>query len=175
MKGIFLPTIQAMKEEGCPFRGCLYFGLMVTEGGTKVIEYNSRFGDPETQVVLPLMKSDLLSAMMATRNGTLKECNVEFSSEAACCVVVASKGYPVFAEKGKAITVGKDEEVRLFIAGAQKKDGCLVTSGGRVADVVAVAPTLREAVGKAYRHISVVSFDGMFHRSDIGKKALEAK
>lgn len=172
MREIFLPTITAMRKEGCTFTGCLYFGLMLTEDGPKVIEYNSRFGDPEAEVVLPLLESDLLAIMRATHDGTLSSTPVRFSSSSACCVVVASGGYPLHYEKGKTITVKPADEVSLFIAGAKEENGKLVTSGGRVADVVAIAPTLKQAIGKAYAHMDTIAFDGMYYRHDIGKKAL---
>ena len=171
MEKIFLPTINAMKAEGRTFKGCLYFGLMLTEEGPKVIEYNCRFGDPETQVVLPLMESDLLTVMQKTANGTLTEEDVKFSSGSAACVVLASKGYPEAYEKGKEITI-KETNACVYVAGAALKDGKLVTSGGRVLGVTATAPTLKEAVDKAYGEVKNVSFEGAYYRKDIGKRAL---
>lgn len=175
MKRIFLPTIRAMEAEGCPFRGCLYFGLMLTAQGPKVIEYNARFGDPETQVVLPLLEGDLLEIMLATREGRLKDVSFSFSSDAACCVVMASAGYPGSYEKGKEITIDDGLEEKLFIAGAVQKDGRLITSGGRVLGLTARAATLPEAMAKAYEGVSKIHFAGAFFRHDIGRKALEAK
>ncbi len=175
MEEIFLPTIRAMAEEGRPFKGCLYFGLMLTPKGPKVIEYNCRFGDPETQVVLPLLESDLLTVMMACRNGTLAETEVRFSAGAACCVVMASDGYPGSYEKGHEITVDGDFDAQLYIAGAKEKDGRLVTSGGRVLGVVATAPALKTAVARAYEQVEKVHFANAFYRRDIGQRALDAE
>ncbi len=173
MKEIFVPTMEAMKAEGRPFKGCLYFGLMLTKDGPKVIEYNCRFGDPETQVVLPLLKSDLLTVMRAVSDGKLAETAVEFSDGAACCVVMASHGYPGNYEKGKVITIDSNIDAEVFIAGAALKDGELVTSGGRVLGVTAVADTLGEAVSKAYANVEKVHFDKAHYRRDIGRRALE--
>lgn len=173
MKKIFLPTIKAMNQEGRTFRGCLYFGLMITEKGPKVIEYNSRFGDPETQVVLPLLQGDLLDIMMACTNGTLSDVDFRFSSDSACCVVAASGGYPVSYKKGYPVTL-PDDTSRIYIAGTKLQDGVQVTSGGRVLGVTETAPTLREAVDKAYRTMEKVSFQDMYYRKDIGARALEA-
>ena len=175
METIFLPTIRAMQEEGRPFKGCLYFGLMITPNGPKVIEYNCRFGDPETQVVLPLLKSDLLTVMQATTNGTLAETEVEFSDGSACCVVMASNGYPTSYEKGFAITMSEDASIHTYVAGAKlKEDGVLVTSGGRVLGVTATADTLADAINGAYHRVSEVKFDNAYYRRDIGQKALAA-
>ena len=177
MKEIFLPTIAAMNEEGRTFKGCLYFGLMITENGPKVIEYNCRFGDPETQVVLPLLKSDLLTIMQACENGTLNDTEVEFADGAACCVVIASGGYPEKYEKGKVISLNGAEDkenVNVFHAGSALKDGLLVTSGGRVLGVSATADTLENAIAEAYAAARKVHFDGMFMRSDIGARAMKA-
>ncbi|MBQ6495908.1 MAG: phosphoribosylamine--glycine ligase [Firmicutes bacterium] len=174
METIFLPTMEAMNEEGRTFQGCLYFGLMLTENGPKVIEYNCRFGDPETQVVLPLLKSDLLTIMQAVTEQRLAEVDVEFSSENACCVVVASGGYPASYEKGKEMTIGEMEgKTDIFIAGAKLEDGVLKTSGGRVLGVTSVADTLEEAIALAYRNVEKVQFDKAYHRTDIGRRALE--
>lgn len=173
MEKIFLPTIKAMNQEGRTFRGCLYFGLMITEKGPKVIEYNSRFGDPETQVVLPLLQGDLLDIMMACTNGTLSDVDFRFSSDSACCVVAASGGYPVSYKKGYPVTL-PDDTSRIYIAGTKLQDGVQVTSGGRVLGVTETAPTLREAVDKAYRTMEKVSFQDMYYRKDIGARALEA-
>ena len=176
MEKIFLPTIEAMKKEGREFRGCLYFGLMVTEQGPKVIEYNFRFGDPETQVVLPLLESDLLDIMIATRNGELKEDMVRFSEEKACCVVMASEGYPKKYETGYEIKVDGDFSGILYIAGAKKaEDGKLLTGGGRVLGVVVKGATLRQAVEGAYQQVEKVHFSNEYYRTDIGERALTAE
>ena len=174
METIFLPTIRAMKAEGREFRGCLYFGLMLTKDGPKVIEYNCRFGDPETQVVLPLLESDLLTIMQAVTNGTLTDCEVKFRDASACCVVLASKGYPVSYEKGYEITIPAEVLPHVFVAGAALKDGKLVTSGGRVLGVTAVADTLQEAVKEAYGLADQVTFGNKYCRRDIGTRALNA-
>ena len=171
---IFLPTVRAMAAEGRPFRGCLYFGLMLTDDGPKVIEYNCRFGDPETQVVLPLMESDLLTVMRACTEGTLAETEVKFSSRSACCVVLASQGYPGKYETGFPLTMTPEAAAHTYIAGAREKDGVLVTAGGRVAGVTAAAETLLEAVREAYRLAEGVQFANRYCRKDIGAKALEA-
>ena len=176
MEEIFLPTIRAMKAEGRPFKGCLYFGLMVTKDGPKVIEYNCRFGDPETQVVLPLLKSDLFTIMRAVSQGRLSEVPVEFSHEAACCLIIASGGYPAHYEKGKEVIVTDAErlsQAQVFHAGTALKDGKLVTSGGRVLGLTCTAPTLAEAVAKAYDAAKGITFEGAYHRGDIGAKALK--
>ncbi len=174
MKEIFLPTIAAMNAEGCPFKGCLYFGLMITADGPKVIEYNCRFGDPETQVVLPLMKSDLLTVMLAVENGTLAETPVEFSDGAACCVMLASGGYPGKYEKGKPIDLGKAPEMaEIYHSGTGRDaEGNLVTAGGRVLGVCCTAGDLKTAVERAYAAAGEVKWDGMMLRRDIGQRAL---
>lgn len=178
MKTIFLPTIRAMAAEGRPFRGCLYFGLMLTPEGPKVIEYNCRFGDPETQVVLPLLKSDLLTVMQAVEEGRLAETEVEFSDGAACCVVVASGGYPGKYASGKVISFADApvlREATVYHAGTKlDENGALVTAGGRVLGVTATAATLAEAVEKAYCATETVSFEGAYYRKDIGARALAA-
>ena len=174
MNKIFIPTMNAMNAEGRKFKGCLYFGLMLTPDGPKVIEYNCRFGDPETQVVLPLLKTDLLTIMKATEEETLKDLDIEFSDGAACCVVMASKGYPEAYEKGYEITVDSDIEADVFVAGAVQKDGKLLTSGGRVLGVVATGASLESAVLKSYEEVNKVHFDNAFYRKDIGKRALAA-
>jgi len=174
METIFLPTIRAMNAEGRTFKGCLYFGLMLTPKGPKVIEYNCRFGDPETQVVLPLLKSDLLTVMMATTNGTLEQTAVEFSEKHACCVVTASAGYPESYEKGFEITMTEKARSATFVAGAKLENGCLVTSGGRVTGTTAVADTLALAVRDAYRLAEGVVFENAYRRSDIGQRGLAA-
>ena len=174
METIFLPTIKAMQAEGRPFKGCLYFGLMLTPNGPKVIEYNCRFGDPETQVVLPLLESDLLTVMQATTNGTLAETEVKFSSGSACCVVVASAGYPTAYEKGFPITMTLETAAHTYVAGAALKDGQMVTSGGRVLGVTATAADLPAAIREAYRLVEGVQFEKAYCRRDIGQKALAA-
>ncbi len=175
MKTIFLPTIEAMKKEGREFRGCLYFGLMITKDGPKVIEYNCRFGDPETQVVLPLLKSDLLEIMMATTEGRLAECEVEFSEGACACVIMASAGYPEAYKSGYTITMDGSVKPYVYVAGAKMQDGELLTAGGRVLGVTAVSDTLPEALKIAYDRVGKVGFDGAYFRRDIGKRALMAK
>ena len=175
MQQIFLPTIDAMNREGRTFRGCLYFGLMITKAGPKVIEYNCRFGDPETQVVLPLLESDLLTVMQATTNGTLQDCDVVFSDGCAACVIMASDGYPASYEKGYEITVPQDVQDSVYVAGAALKDGTLVTNGGRVLGVTATAATLKEAVEAAYKKVATIHFDHAFWRRDSGARALAVK
>lgn len=174
-KEIFLPTVKAMNSEGRVFKGCLYFGLMLTEKGPKVIEYNCRFGDPETQVVLPLLESDLLEIMLATTNGTLSKEMVRFSDKAACCVVMASKGYPEKYDTGFELKIPEDMPLSVFVAGAKKKDGKLYTAGGRVLGAVAVADDLADAVHAVYADIDRIEFENSFYRKDIGKRALAAK
>ncbi len=174
MDTIFLPTIRAMKAEGWEFRGCLYFGLMITAQGPKVIEYNCRFGDPETQVVLPLLESDLLEIMMAVTEGRLGETPVRFRSGSACCVVLASEGYPAHYEKGYPITIPEDVLPFVYVAGAALKEGLLVTSGGRVLGVTAVADQLPDAVKQAYAMADRIVFANRFCRRDIGARALAA-
>ena len=174
METIFLPTVRAMNAEGRTFRGCLYFGLMLTPNGPKVIEYNCRFGDPETQVVLPLLKSDLLSILRACRNGTLAETAVQFSDEAACCVIMASRDYPEHYEKGFAITMPAEVAAHTYVAGAKCEGEKLLTSGGRVLGVTATAADLESAVKKAYERVERVHFDNAFYRHDIGQRALKA-
>ena len=174
MREIFLPTIEAMNAEGRSFRGCLYFGLMLTPDGPKVIEYNCRFGDPETQVVLPLLKSDLLTVMRACRDGRLAETPVEFSDGAACCVVLASDGYPEHYEKGFEIVMDGDIDADVFVAGAKLDGGKLLTNGGRVLGVTATADDLRSAVSRAYEQVEKVRFDNAYYRHDIGQRALAA-
>ena len=173
MEKIFLPTIDAMNKEGRTFKGCLYFGLMVTPNGPKVIEYNCRFGDPETQVVLPLLKSDLLEVMMAVRDGRLSEVPVEFSDEAAACVVMASGGYPVKYQSGYEISgldeKGQAEGVTVYHAGTKLIDGKFVTAGGRVLGVTATGKTLDEALAKAYAGVEKIHFTDAHYRKDIGR------
>ena len=175
MKKIFVPTIEAMNKEGRTFKGCLYFGLMLTPNGPKVIEYNCRFGDPETQVVLPLLESDLLTVMQAVTNSTLSDCPVKFGDKNACCVIMASEGYPLSYEKGYPITIPSELESTVYVAGAALKDGVLCTSGGRVLGVTAIADTMREAVDGAYKKVENIHFGNAYYRHDIGKKALMAK
>ena len=174
MKTIFLPTIEAMNKEGRTFKGCLYFGLMLTPDGPKVIEYNCRFGDPETQVVLPLLESDLYTVMRATTDGTLSECEVRFADKNACCVIMASKGYPEKYESGAEITISPDVKDSVFVAGAKCVDGKLVTAGGRVLGVTAVEDTLGEAIAAAYEKVKKVNFTTAFYRKDIGARAMKA-
>ena len=174
MDTIFLPTIKAMNAEGRTFKGCLYFGLMLTPNGPKVIEYNCRFGDPESQVVLPLLESDLLTVMQATTNSTLAETEVKFADKHACCVITASAGYPSSYGKGYPITMTEEADKHTYVAGAALKDGVLVTSGGRVTGTTAVADTLVDAIKEAYRLADGVQFENAYRRSDIGQRALAA-
>ena len=174
MEKIFLPTVNAMNAEGRTFKGCLYFGLMLTADGPKVIEYNCRFGDPETQVVLPLLESDLFTVMRAVTNGTLKNTEVRFKNCAAACVIIASGGYPVSYRKGFEIKMEESVKDSVYVAGAEIKNGRLVTSGGRVLGVTATALTLKEAICAAYEKAEKVSFNNAFYRKDIGSKALNA-
>ena len=174
METIFKPTINAMNNEGRTFKGCLYFGLMITPDGPKVIEYNCRFGDPETQVVLPLLKSDLLTIMQATTNGTLKDTEVEFYDAHACCVIMASKGYPTAYEKGFPMSIPTECSENVFVAGAAFKDGVLVTNGGRVLGATAIAASLEEAIDGAYKIVKTIHFDNAYYRNDIGRRALLA-
>ena len=175
MKEIFLPTVNAMNTEGRTFKGCLYFGLMVTKDGPKVIEYNCRFGDPETQVVLPLLESDLLTVMQAVTEERLAEVDVVFKKKNACCVIMASKGYPTAYEKGYEILIPEAVADKVFVAGATIKDGKLVTAGGRVLGVTEIADTLEDAVSASYEAVKTVSFGNAYYRNDIGKKALAVK
>ncbi|SHK32624.1 phosphoribosylamine--glycine ligase [Selenomonas ruminantium] len=173
---ILVPTIKAMEQEGKPYKGCLYAGLMITVEGPKVVEFNARFGDPETQVVLPLLNSDLVDIMLACADGTLAGHDIEWSKEAAVCVVMAAGGYPKAYNKGDAIT-GLDEAkaagALIFHAGTAHKDGQIVTDGGRVLGVVAKADTVRAAVDKAYAGVAKISFKDAFYRKDIAHRALE--
>ena len=177
MREIFLPTMRAMNAEGREFRGCLYFGLMITADGPKVIEYNCRFGDPETQVVLPLLEGDLLSIMRAVTDGRLSEAKVGIRPGAACCVVLASGGYPVHYEKGYPISgiERAERESLVYHAGTRREGDRVVTSGGRVLGVTAWAPTLRGAVDGAYRAAEMIHFQGCMMRRDIGRRALAAE
>ncbi|MBS6367208.1 MAG: phosphoribosylamine--glycine ligase [Clostridiales bacterium] len=172
MEEIFLPTMHAMNAEGRTFRGCLYFGLMLTQDGPKVIEYNCRFGDPETQVVLPLLQSDLLEIMQAVSQGRLAETEVRFSDAHACCVILASQGYPQHYETGFPITIPDDLDAQVYVAGARLQDGALRTAGGRVLGVTAVAGSLPDAIDRAYAAVRRVHFANAYCRSDIGQRAL---
>ena len=174
MKEIFLPTIAAMNAEGRTFQGCLYFGLMLTPKGPKVIEYNCRFGDPETQVVLPLLESDLLTIMQSCTNGTLAETEVRFAHKHACCVILASRGYPQSYQKGFPITMTEEAARHTYVAGAKLENGQLLTSGGRVTGTTAIAGSLEEAIREAYRISDGVRFENAYRRSDIGQRALQA-
>ena len=175
MEKIFLPTIEAMNKEGRTFKGCLYFGLMLTEKGPKVIEYNCRFGDPETQVVLPLLESDLLTVMRAVTDETLADCEVKFSDKSACCVIMASEGYPVKYEKGYEITIPEEVEDNVYVAGAKLENGKLLTNGGRVLGVTKIADTLEQAIALSYNAVEKVYFGNAYYRHDIGQKALKCK
>lgn len=175
METIFVPTMNAMNSEGRTFKGCLYFGLMLTPNGPKVIEYNCRFGDPETQVVLPLLESDLLTVMQAVTNETLSETPVVFADKAACCVIMASNGYPKLYEKGFEMTIPQEISDNVYVAGAKITDGKLVTNGGRVLGATAVADTLKEAIDKSYDMVKTIKFENAYYRTDIGKKALMAE
>lgn len=177
MQTIFLPTVRAMNAEGRSFSGCLYFGLMLTPKGPRVIEYNCRFGDPETQVVLPLLESDLLTVMMAVAGGTLSECEVRFSGASACCVIMASEGYPMVYKKNFKIDIPSDILPDVYIAGAalDADSGELRTSGGRVLGVTAVADELGDAISAAYSKVERISFEGAYYRRDIGRRAMAAK
>ena len=175
MEEIFLPTVAAMNAEGRSFKGCLYFGLMITKDGPKVIEYNCRFGDPETQVVLPLLESDLFTIMRAVTEGRLSEAEVKFSRQHACCVILASEGYPEHYEKGYPLVIPEEIRENIFVAGAALKDGVLFTNGGRVVGCTAVSATLESAVHDAYELASRVEFDNAYCRKDIGQRALAAQ
>jgi phosphoribosylamine--glycine ligase len=174
MEEIFIPTINAMNSEGRTFKGCLYFGLMLTPNGPKVIEYNCRFGDPETQVVLPLLKTDLLTVMMAVTEERLSEINVEFMDKHASCVIMASKGYPSAYEKGKEITIEECVKEKIYVAGAKQDGEKLVTNGGRVLGITNVADSLEDALKLCYSDVERVKFDGAHYRKDIGARALKA-
>ena len=174
MEKIFRPTIRAMKAEGRPFQGCLYFGLMLTPRGPKVIEYNCRFGDPETQVVLPLLESDLLTVMRATTEGTLAQTEVKFSNKSACCVILASEGYPQKYQSGFEMTIGPEALPHAFVAGAKLADGKLLTSGGRVIGLTAVEDSLPQAIDRAYELAGMVHFENAYCRRDIGARAMKA-
>ncbi len=175
MKEIFLPTVDAMNKEGRTFKGCLYFGLMITKDGPKVIEYNCRFGDPETQVVLPLLESDLFEVMRAVTDGNLENTEVKFKDASACCVIMASDGYPQSYQKGFEIDIPDELSDRVYVAGAKQKDGKLYTNGGRVLGVASVCETLEKAIEESYKAVEKIHFANAYYRKDIGKRALEAK
>ena len=172
---IFIPTISAMNKEGRTFKGCLYFGLMITKDGAKVIEYNCRFGDPETQVILPLLKSDLLDIMIATTNCNLDKVKVEFENKSAACIIMASEGYPLEYKKGFAINIPKDIIERVYFAGVKKENEKLLTNGGRVLGITNIADTLEKAIKLSYEDAKQISFEGAYYRKDIGEKALLKK
>lgn len=172
---IFIPTISAMNKEGRTFKGCLYFGLMITKDGAKVIEYNCRFGDPETQVILPLLKSDLLDIMIATTNGNLDKVKVEFENKSAACIIMASEGYPLEYKKGFSINIPKDIIERVYFAGVKKENEKLLTNGGRVLGITNIADTLDKAIKLSYEDAKQISFEGAYYRKDIGEKALLKK
>ena len=177
MQTIFLPTINAMNKEGRTFKGCLYFGLMITPKGPKVIEYNCRFGDPETQVVLPRLKTDIMDIFEAIESETLSELNIEWSDDACACVIIASGGYPKSYPKGleiSGLTNGQLGGVTVYHAGTALKDGKLVTSGGRVLGVTALGRDLKEALDKAYAAVDKIDFENKHFRKDIGARALAA-
>jgi phosphoribosylamine--glycine ligase len=164
-----------MNAEGREFRGCLYFGLMITKDGPKVIEYNCRFGDPETQVVLPLLESDLYTVMRATTDGTLADTEVKFSDKSAACVIMASAGYPEAYESGFELDIAESVKDSVYVAGAKLADGRLLTAGGRVLGVTAVSDTLESAIESAYGKVASVTFGNAYYRHDIGARALLAK
>ena len=174
MEKIFIPTINAMNKEGRTFKGCLYFGLMLTPNGPKVIEYNCRFGDPETQVVLPLLEGDLFEIMQSVTNETLADCDVKFADKSACCVIMASKGYPEKYENGFEIVIPSEISNGVYVAGAKIADGKLLSAGGRVLGVTAIAENLKSAIEKAYENVKMIKFDNAFYRNDIGQRALKA-
>ena len=175
MEKIFLPTIRAMNSEGRNFKGCLYFGLMLTKDGPKVIEYNCRFGDPETQVVLPLLETDLLTVMKAVSEERLSECRVKWRDGYACCVIMASEGYPEHYERGFELMIPDGIKDSVFVAGAKSEGGKLLTNGGRVLGATATAKTLKEAIDGAYSLVEQIHFENAYYRRDIGKRALMAK
>ena len=174
MEKIFLPTINAMKAEGRTFKGCLYFGLMLTKNGPKVIEYNCRFGDPETQVVLPLLKTDLLTVMKAVTEEKLADISVEWKDESACCVIMASSGYPEHYERGFELHIPDSVSDRVYVAGAKLEGDKLLTNGGRVLGAVATAENLKAAIDRAYETVNEIRFDNAYYRHDIGARALKA-
>jgi len=173
MDEIFIPTIEAMNKENRTFKGCLYFGLMITKNGPKVIEYNCRFGDPETQVVLPLLETDLLEIMINTANGTLEKIDIKFSNKSACSVIMASGGYPGKYETGYEISIPENTEAQIYVAGAKIKEGKLYTSGGRVLAVSTTADTLKQAIEKSYKEVEKITFENAHYRKDIGAKCVK--
>ena len=175
MDKIFIPTMEAMNAEGRTFKGCLYFGLMLTENGPKVIEYNCRFGDPETQVVLPLLESDLLTIMQAVTSETLSDTEVKFADKSACCVIMASNGYPKAYDKGFEMTIPDEISDNVYVAGAKLDGDKLLTDGGRVLGATAIAETLTEAINDSYNMVKNIKFENAYYRTDIGKRALLAK
>ena len=175
METIFIPTMNAMNAEGRTFKGCLYFGLMLTPNGPKVIEYNCRFGDPETQVVLPLLQTDLLTIIQAVTNETLADVDVKFADKSACCVIMASNGYPKSYDKGFEMIIPEEIADNVYVAGAKLVDSKLLTDGGRVLGATAIADTLEDAIEKSYEMVKSIKFDNAYYRTDIGKKALMAK
>lgn len=177
MNTIFLPTIEAMNKEGRTFKGCLYFGLMLTPKGPKVIEYNCRFGDPETQVVLPRLKTDIMDIFEAINNETLSDLDIEWDDRACTCVIMASGGYPKSYPKGieiNGLTDGQLDGVTVYHAGTKRDGDKLVTSGGRVLGVTALGDSLQDALAKSYAGVEKIKFDGAHYRKDIGQKALNA-
>ena len=177
MEKIFLPTIEAMNKEGRTFKGCLYFGLMLTEKGPKVIEYNCRFGDPETQVVLPRLKTDIMDIFEAINNETLSDLDIEWDDRACTCVIMASGGYPKSYPKGieiNGLTDGQLDGVTVYHAGTKRDGDKLVTSGGRVLGVTALGESIEDALAKSYAGVEKIKFDGAHYRKDIGQKALRA-
>lgn len=173
MDKIFKPTIDGMNSEGRQFRGCLYFGLMVTKDGPKVIEYNCRFGDPETQTILPLLESDLLNIMLATTNQTLSKIKIKFKDEFSCCIVLSSKGYPQEYKTGFEIKIPDTIKKYVNIAGAKKEGSILITSGGRVISVTKVDGSLELAIKGAYQEAEKIDFENKYYRKDIGQNALK--
>lgn len=177
MNTIFLPTIEAMNKEGRTFKGCLYFGLMLTPKGPKVIEYNCRFGDPETQVVLPRLKTDIMDIFEAINNETLSDLDIEWDDRACTCVIMASGGYPKSYPKGieiNGLTDGQLDGVTVYHAGTKRDGDKLVTSGGRVLGVTALGESIEDALAKSYAGVEKIKFDGAHYRKDIGQKALSA-
>ena len=174
MEKIFKPTIEAMRLENRIFKGCLYFGLILTKDGPKVIEYNARFGDPETQCILPLLKTDLFEIMLATSSGDLDKIKLEWDNKASCLVVLASEGYPLEYKSGYEIKIDTNKE-SVYVAGAKLVAGKLLSAGGRVLGVVGLGDNLKGAIDEAYKKVEKVSFQNKFYRTDIGKKALEVK
>lgn len=173
LREIYLPTVQALRREGRPFQGCLYFGLMLTAAGPQVIEYNCRLGDPEAQAVLPLLKTDLVQIMEAVCQGRLAQVTVEFAPAHSCCLIAASEGYPGEYEIGREISIGDLGEAQVYHSGTSRRDGKLYTAGGRVLGVTATGPDLQAAIEKAYRGMAGIHFEGLYYRRDIGHRALK--